>query len=201
MSLLVRLHQRGDGRLAFSRANLLGIATINRGRALYRGCMLRRDAMRFRGGLVFKARRLVYHSSLGRENERKKKNYSVEGLGGWLGRRQRDEHGRVEPAATTSPHDPTKSTNLEWRSTLTATPKRGFLSIYLTDLYRGVIIPVFENQSIGRRQRDEHCRVQPVGRGNLGDQSSGGHQPSRHASIDTDLELRFALAETPTRER
>ena len=27
----------------------------------------RRDAMRFRGGLVFKARRLLYHSSLGRE--------------------------------------------------------------------------------------------------------------------------------------
>ena len=50
---------------------------------------------------------------------------------------------------TTNPPNETKSTNLEMRFTLTETPERGVLSIYLTDLYRGVIIPIFRHQSIG----------------------------------------------------
>ena len=43
--------------------------------------------------------------------------------------------------------DGTKSTNLDLRFTLTETPKRGSMSIYSTDLYRGVIIPIFGNSS------------------------------------------------------
>ena len=33
---------------------------------------------------------------------------------------------------------------------MTETPKKGHMSIYSTDLYRGVIVPVFGNESIGR---------------------------------------------------
>ena len=51
---------------------------------------------------------------------------------------------------TTNPHDQTKSTNLELRFTVTETPKKGSQSIYSTDLYRGVIIPIFGNLSICR---------------------------------------------------
>ena len=51
---------------------------------------------------------------------------------------------------TTNPHDKTKSTKLELRFSLTETPRKGSLSIRSTGLYRGVIIPVVGNESIGR---------------------------------------------------
>ena len=50
--------------------------------------------------------------------------------------------------SATNPHDMTKSTDLEFKFTLTETPRRGSLSIGSTDLYRGVMIPIFGNQSI-----------------------------------------------------
>ena len=49
-----------------------------------------------------------------------------------------------------NPRNTTKSTNLEWKFASTETPNRGSLSIYSTDLYRGVIIPIFGNEPIGR---------------------------------------------------
>jgi len=52
--------------------------------------------------------------------------------------------------ASTNPHDKATSTNLEFSFTLTETPKKGSMSINSTGLYRGVIIPIFGNQSIGR---------------------------------------------------
>ena len=51
-------------------------------------------------------------------------------------------------SSAANPHDMTKSTDLELRFTWTETPKRGSLSIDLTDLYRGVIIPIFGNESM-----------------------------------------------------
>ena len=46
-----------------------------------------------------------------------------------------------------------ESINLKSRFALMETPKKGSLSIYSTDLHRGVIISTFENQSIGREVR------------------------------------------------
>ena len=57
---------------------------------------------------------------------------------------------RTRVARTTNPHDQTKSTDLGLRFTLTQTPQRGCLSIYSTDSYRGVTIPIFGNQLIGQ---------------------------------------------------
>ena len=54
----------------------------------------------------------------------------------------------VSDKTATNPHDKTKSTNLDLRFTLTETPKKGSLSIHSTDLYRGVITPIFGNQSL-----------------------------------------------------
>ena len=45
-----------------------------------------------------------------------------------------------QEARGANPHDEKKSTNLELRFNLTEPPKKGYLSIYSTDLYRGVII-------------------------------------------------------------
>jgi len=50
----------------------------------------------------------------------------------------------------TNHHHKTNSTNLELKFTLTETPKRGFMSIYSTDLYQGVIMSIFGNRSMGR---------------------------------------------------
>ena len=65
-------------------------------------------------------------------------------------------HSDCVPVAT-NPHDKTKSTNLEVGFTLTETPKKRPLSICSNDLYRGVIIPIFENQSVGRIVRADVC--------------------------------------------
>ena len=63
----------------------------------------------------------------------------------------------AEGETTTNPHDKTKPTNLELIFALKETPKKGCLSIVSTDLYRGVIIPIFGNQSIGRIVRAGRC--------------------------------------------
>ena len=70
--------------------------------------------------------------------------------------------GQAEPVhvaawPSTNPHDKTKSTDSELRFTLAETPKKGSLSIYSTNLYRGVIIPVFGNRSIGLIVRAGGC--------------------------------------------
>jgi len=50
------------------------------------GELLRRNVNRFRGGLVFKAHRLVYHSTLGLRVIKKKKKFSAKGGRGALPR-------------------------------------------------------------------------------------------------------------------
>ena len=55
--------------------------------------------------------------------------------------------GHASDLRTTNPHDTTKSTNLRVEMYLDRDPQKG--SIYSTDLYRGVNIPIFGNESIG----------------------------------------------------
>ena len=50
----------------------------------------------------------------------------------------------------TNPHDETKSTNLNLEIYLDRPPKKMRLSIYSSELYQGVMIPIFGNRSIGR---------------------------------------------------
>jgi len=64
------------------------------------------------------------------------------------------------PTLTIRPNRPIS----ELKSTLTETPQKGSMSFYSTDLYRGVIIPIFRNESIGQILRAgrvclHHCRA------------------------------------------
>ena len=49
---------------------------------------------------------------------------------------------RSAGAPSTNPHDQTKSTNIKLEMYLDRTPQNMRLSIYSTDLYQGVTIPV-----------------------------------------------------------
>ena len=60
---------------------------------------------------------------------------------------------------TTSPHDKTKTTNLELRFTLTETTEKRSLSIYSTNLYRGVIILIVGNQWMDWSDREGWWQV------------------------------------------
>ena len=86
-----------------------------------------RNVQWIRGGLVFKAHRLLCHSSLGLRVIKKKKKMKV----------------------SINPHDKTRLTNLELRLTVTETLKKGPVSIYSTDLCGGVIIPIFGDRLRG----------------------------------------------------
>jgi len=89
---------------------------------------------------------------------------------------------RLPPTRTIRPNRPIA----ESRSALTETPKKGSLSIFSTDLYRGVIIPIFGNQSIGRIVRAggaRHVALIPTARALPSVAEQNAAEPSRIGGV------------------